>query len=61
MQLGTFEIVAIIVVILVFFGPSKIPQLGRAIGETIKGFKKGISGRDDDTRGGPGNQNGSES
>jgi len=29
---------------LLFFGPSKLPQLGASLGEAIRGFKKGVSG-----------------
>jgi sec-independent protein translocase protein TatA len=28
---------------LLFFGPSKLPQLGASLGQAIKGFKKGLS------------------
>ncbi|MCR8635959.1 twin-arginine translocase TatA/TatE family subunit [Paenibacillus radicis (ex Xue et al. 2023)] len=31
----------IAVVVLVLFGPSKLPELGRAIGKTMREFKKG--------------------
>ena len=43
MNLGVTELVLILVIALLFFGPSKLPGLGKAIGETIKGFKKGMS------------------
>jgi len=42
--LGITEIVIILVVVLFVFGPSKLPQLGRGIGEAISGFKKAITG-----------------
>ena len=31
-------------ILIVFFGPSRLPKAGRAIGEAIRGFKKGIKG-----------------
>lgn len=40
-------ILAVIVVILIL-GPSKLPQLGRGLGDAIRGFKKGMSGEDED-------------
>jgi len=41
--LGLPEMVVILVIALVFFGPSKLPSVGKSLGEAIKGFKKGIS------------------
>ncbi|HXX56781.1 MAG TPA: twin-arginine translocase TatA/TatE family subunit [Thermodesulfovibrionales bacterium] len=40
--LGLPEMMIILVIALVMFGPSKLPSLGRSIGEAIRGFKKGI-------------------
>jgi sec-independent protein translocase protein TatA len=40
MELGIGEIVVILVVVLVFFGPTKLPQLGEALGRGIRNFKK---------------------
>jgi sec-independent protein translocase protein TatA len=44
MRLGFGEILIILAIALLFFGPSKLPQLGASLGEAIKGFKKGING-----------------
>lgn len=49
MNLGWTEIVLIVVVGLLLFGPSKLPQLGKSMGQAIRGFKKGISDDSDDT------------
>jgi len=43
MELGIGEIVIILVVVLLFFGPSKLPQLGEALGKGIRSFKKATS------------------
>lgn len=40
--LGIPELVVVLVIALVFFGPAKLPALGKSIGEAIKGFKKEI-------------------
>jgi len=40
--LGMPEMIVILVIALIFFGPSKLPSLGKSLGEAIKGFKKGI-------------------
>lgn len=42
MNLGLPEILLIAGVALLFFGPSKLPGLGKSIGEAIRGFKKGL-------------------
>jgi len=43
MNLGMTELIIILVIVLVIFGPSKLPGLGKAMGETIRGFKKGMT------------------
>jgi len=37
---GTGELIIVLVIVVMVFGASKIPQLGKAIGEGIKNFKK---------------------
>jgi len=41
--LGTPELVIILVIALVIFGGSRLPQLGEGLGKAIRGFKKGMS------------------
>ena len=43
MRLGFGEILVILALALLFFGPSKLPGLGKSLGEAIRGFKKGMS------------------
>jgi sec-independent protein translocase protein TatA len=43
MRLGFGEILVVLVLALLFFGPSKLPQLGASLGQAIKGFKRGLS------------------
>jgi len=40
--LGVPELMVILVIALVVFGPSKLPSLGKSLGEAIRGFKKGL-------------------
>lgn len=40
--LGVPELLVIFLILLVIFGASKLPQLGRGLGEGIRNFKKGI-------------------
>lgn len=44
--LGLQELLIILVIALVIFGPSKLPQIGSGLGKAIRDFKKGISGDD---------------
>ena len=46
--LGTPEIILIALVILIFFGGKKIPELMRGIGKGVKSFKEGMNGLEDD-------------
>jgi sec-independent protein translocase protein TatA len=42
--LQPWHLVVILVIALLVFGPSKLPGLGKGLGEGIKGFKEGIKG-----------------
>jgi sec-independent protein translocase protein TatA len=46
--LGIQELLVILVIALVIFGPSKLPQIGSGLGKAIRDFKKGVSGNDED-------------
>lgn len=41
--LGTEELVLILVIVLVLFGATKLPQLAKGIGQSLKELRKGIS------------------
>lgn len=41
------EILLVIIVLVLLFGPAKIPALGKSMGEAIRGFKKGLSESDE--------------
>jgi len=47
MSIGPWQIILIVIIVLIFFGPSRIPGLGKSVGQAIRGFKKGISGDDE--------------
>jgi len=42
--LGTQELVIVFLIVIVLFGATKLPQIGKGMGEAIRNFKKGISG-----------------
>lgn len=39
--LGWQELVIILVIALIIFGPRKLPELGKSLGQAIRGFKEG--------------------
>lgn len=47
MKIGIWELLIILAIALLIFGPKALPKLGESIGKTIGSFKKGLS--DDDT------------
>lgn len=44
--LGPFEIIFILVIILVIFGPKNLPKLGSALGKTVKNVREGMDGEE---------------
>lgn len=40
--IGPWEIAIVLVLILLIFGPKKLPELGSSLGKSIRGFKKGM-------------------
>jgi sec-independent protein translocase protein TatA len=47
-NLGLPEIIAILAVVLLLFGPKKLPELARGIGQSVREFKKGTQGLKDE-------------
>ncbi len=43
---GLFHWLIVAVILLIFFGPSKLPDLGKSLGLAIKGFKEGLNTED---------------
>lgn len=37
------HILIVLIIVLLFFGPSKLPQLGQSVGKAIRGFKEGLN------------------
>jgi sec-independent protein translocase protein TatA len=48
-RLGMPELLIILAIAILVFGPKKLPDLGKAIGETIRGFKNSVKETEDDT------------
>ncbi len=48
MRIGTQELMIILLVVLIIFGPKQLPKLGKMFGKTMRNFKDGISEAADD-------------
>jgi sec-independent protein translocase protein TatA len=46
--LGPAEIAVIVLIVLLVFGPSKLPQLGKSVGQMLRGFKKEMKSMNED-------------
>ncbi len=45
MGIGLPEVLVILIIILILFGPKKLPELARAIGESVKAYREGMAGK----------------
>lgn len=43
-SLGVTELIVILLIVVVLFGASRLPQIGKGLGEGIKNFKRGLKG-----------------
>lgn len=48
-KLGVPELIIILLIILVIFGAAKLPQIGGALGKSIREFRKEASNKDEKT------------
>lgn len=48
MSVGIPGLILIILILLIIFGPKKLPELGEALGKTLKEFKQSTKGLADD-------------
>jgi sec-independent protein translocase protein TatA len=47
MMPGPMELVIVLVVALVIFGPKRLPELGKSLGSGMRSFKDSVSNKDD--------------
>ena len=45
-NIGPLEIVIVLVIVLLIFGPKRLPQLGRSLGRGMREFKDSVTGKD---------------
>lgn len=50
-KIGWMEVALILGIILIIFGPGKLPGLSRALGQTIKNYRDALSGKDKEEEG----------
>ena len=46
--IGASELILILIIALVLFGPGKLPEIGKALGRGVRDFKDALSGTDSD-------------
>ena len=46
-NIGLPEILVVLVIALIIFGPKRLPELGKSLGKGIREFRSSISGKDD--------------
>ncbi len=49
MGIGIPELIVILLVILLFVGPKKLPEAGESLGKALRSFKKAMSGSEEKT------------
>jgi len=47
-RIGVPELLIILAIALVIFGPKKLPDLGRSLGQAIRGFKESVKDGEDE-------------
>lgn len=47
-NIGPLEIALVLLIVLVIFGPKRLPEMGRSMGRGIRSFKDAITRDDDD-------------
>lgn len=47
---GLPEMLLILLIVVIIFGARRLPELGKGLGEGIRNFKKGFSGKDNEDK-----------
>ncbi|RME80048.1 MAG: twin-arginine translocase TatA/TatE family subunit [Caldilineae bacterium] len=47
-NLGVPELIVLLVIVLAIFGAGKLPQVGRAVGQSLREFREAVSDEDTD-------------
>jgi sec-independent protein translocase protein TatA len=46
--IGPWEIAILLVIVLLVFGPKRLPEMGKSLGRGMREFKNSVTGKDDD-------------
>ncbi len=49
-KIGWVEVVLILVIVLIIFGPGKLPGLSKSVGQAVRNFRNAVSGKDDEEK-----------
>lgn len=49
-NIGPLEIGIVLLIVLLIFGPKRLPDLGRSLGRGMREFKDSVTGKDDDDK-----------
>jgi sec-independent protein translocase protein TatA len=49
-NIGPLEIIIVLIIVLVIFGPKRLPELGRSMGRGMREFKDSVTGKDEDEK-----------
>ena len=49
-NIGPLEVIILLVIVLVIFGPKRLPELGKGLGKGMREFKDSVTGKDDDRK-----------
>lgn len=47
-NIGPLELIVVLVIVLLIFGPKRLPSLGKQLGGGMREFKDSLTGKDDD-------------
>ena len=47
-NIGLPELIIIFAIIVLLFGATRLPGLGKSVGQSVRGFKQGLSGEDEE-------------
>ena len=48
--IGPWEILILLVVVLLVFGPKRLPEMGRSMGRGMREFKNSVTGKDEEPK-----------
>jgi len=46
--IGPWELAILLLVVLLVFGPKRLPEMGRSLGKSMREFKDSVSGKDEE-------------